>query len=227
MKKISAITTLALAAMLSACATKTPIPQNVSNAAEIGALKKIEIFYNHQDYAVIVRPAQGLLALASIGEADRIVKRSEAFTAAMDTSFPGQDLNLQFAQALADKIRAKGVEVKITNVSRPVGDPDIRKTKQYINAPKTPGYAPLVVRATTRYIAPSFGQGFQSSVDVSYVLVSPQGDRDLIGTTDKSTGTGETYMSFDGLLAAHPVAHEQLRTDLQSLVPKVYSGIFQ
>lgn len=226
MKKIPTTIVLVIVFLLSACATRRPVPQNVAHASEIAAIKKIEIFYHHQDYAVIVRQAGGLLALASIGEADRIEQRSKAFAAAIEKSYPGQDINLQFAEALAVKIRARGVEVKITNISRPLGDTDIGKTRQYIDAPKTAGYAPLVLRGTTRYIAPSFAQGFRASVDVTYLLASPDNQHTLISTYAES-GAGETYASFDALLAAHPAAHQQLSTDLQSLVPRVYADIFQ
>lgn len=227
MKYFFKISTLFLLLILSGCATRASHPKNVSNVNEIAALKKIEIFYNSQAYAVIVQSGGGLLALASIGEADRIAARSEALTAAMGKSFPDQDLNLQFAQALADKLQERGVEVKITRIERPVGDIDIRKTRQYIDAPKTPGYATLVLRATTRYIAPSFAQGFKSAVQVSYVLVDPQQDRTLIRTTDVETGSGETYATFDNLLSSHAAAHEQSRVDLLSLVPRIYTKLTQ
>lgn len=209
---------LAAACLLSGCAAQRPVDQSITNAAQIAGLKKFEIFYNPEAYIVLVRPSGGLLALASIGEGGRMEERTKQLTAAFKQSFPDQDINLQFAQALAGKIREKGGEVKITRMVQTTSD---------LNKVKTPGYAPLRVQAVTGYVAPSFTQGFQSWIYVDYYLGDAESDRPLIGTGKARGGAGPSYMTFDQLLAAQAAAHEQLRVDLVSMAQEVYGRIFR
>lgn len=221
MKKLFAIVTAIL--FLSGCAG---IPQKEAHKAEISAIKNIEIFYHPDSYGVIVIESGGLFALASIGESSRIEQRSKEFTNAIHESFPDKNLNLSFAQKLAEKIRASGREVKITKIDRPVGDWNIFKTDAYIKAPKTPDYAPLALRVTTQYVANNFMTGFASVVDVTYQLGGADGKGELINLWETGGGKGETYMKFDSLLAAHKDAYKEIQTELMSLSPKVYSNIF-
>jgi hypothetical protein len=221
MKILFAIVTTLL--LLSGCAG---VPQKEQHKTEISNLKNIEIFYHSDGYGVIVVESGGFFALASIGEHSRIEERSKAFLNAIQESFPDKDLNLSFVQKLAEKIHAGGREVKITKIDRPVGDLDIFKTNSYVNAPKTPGYAPLALRITTQYVANSFMTGFASVVDVKYQLGSADGKNELINLSDQGGGKGETYMQFDSLLAAHKDAYKEMKMELMSLTPTIYSNMF-
>jgi hypothetical protein len=209
--------------VLSGCAS---VSQKEQNKAEISAIKNVEIFYHPDAYAIVVRPAEGLFALASIGEAERTERRSKAFTNAVQESFPDKDLNLQFAQKLAAQIQTGGRIVKITKIERPVGDQDMFKTPAYLNAPKTPGFAPLVLRITTGYGAQSFMSSFGSIVHVGFELGGTGDQKELISTWSQEGQKGETYMQFDSLLAAHKSAYEELRAELISLAPEVYDKTF-
>jgi hypothetical protein len=222
MKKL--ISLLAMTFALFGCATQN-IPQKKINEEKITAIKNVEIFYHEDSHAVIVQQSGGLLALASLGEADRIERRTKAFTAAIEENFPEKDMNLSFAKALSEKLEQRGITVKMTKINRPVGNVNMVKTTQFLNAPKTPGYAPLVFRFTTQFVAPSFMQGFRSATDVSFILLNEDGKTELVNTWEEHPGE-ETYSSFDDLLAANKVAYEKQKTDLLSVVPKVYGDIF-
>ncbi len=193
---------------------------------EISAIKNIEIFYHSEYYPVIVGEAGGLLAFASIGEDERIVQRSRAFTKAIQDSFPNSDLNLIFASKLAEQIKATGRNVKITKIDRPVGNINIFLTAAFLSAPKATDHAPLALRIDTRYFAPNFTQGFASDIEVKYQLGNVNGDKELVNAWNYAGGKGETYMKFDSLLAAHKNAYEEIQMELYSLVSVVKAGMF-
>jgi hypothetical protein len=212
---------------LGGCATIHTTSQKETNQSEISAVKNIELFYNEDAYGIIVVPSGGLLALASIGEGGRTEERSKIFTEAVSKSFPQKNLNFVFAENLAQQIRAIGIEVKVTEIRRPTGAEHIIKTQAYLDAPKTPGYNPLVLRITTQFIAPSFMNGFRPTVDVTYLLASADGTRELLHDWVESTATEKTFTSFNDLLVDHQGAYGQLREMLSKDVSLTYAKIFK
>lgn len=211
---------------ISGCAThQRPVAPN--HDADVVNIKKVELFYHSDSYAVVVGQAGGLLALASIGESNRIEQRSKALTEAIERDFPARKLNFAFAEKLADEIRKSGREVKLTEVNRPVGNADIFKTEHFRNAPLTPGFAPLMLRVSTGYGAPSFMQSFESNVEVSYVLANQDRTVNLKHGQHWRRGTGSSFGAADTLIENHKQVYANFDFALTTLVPAVYSEIFK
>lgn len=231
--------------LLAGCAVRPPayVTQKQSNQHAIEKIQKIEILYHADDeYPIIDRGGSGMTGMAGLlgpvglliavgadagsklSVAERAASRSKEFTKAIHVSFPDQGLNSQFANKLADLLRASGRTVRLTQVERPVGN-DILSMSTIKGVQQSEGYAPLVLRITTGYGADSATSSYRPILVTEYVL-KDEAKKVLVENKETSNEGEKTYLTYQGLLEDHIEAREQLRHGLMSLAAVAYKKMF-
>ena len=241
MKKLIALLTAGV--MLAGCAAG---PDKVALQAQrdaIAKIAKIEIFYNGDDelgvldgggsnmtgLAGLFGPigllvAVGVHANSRLTMAERAQARSKEFTTAVAKSGSEQTLNRQFAEALAAPIRATGKDVKITPTQRiKAGDLDSEGIPE---VQITPGYAPLILRITTGYVAKDALSSYRPTIVIEQALKRDGQERPLYKNTFTSPVEEPSYMSYSTILDKNKEAHDGLRRGMVSAAEAVYKSMF-
>jgi hypothetical protein len=232
-------------ALLSGCAA--PLPQYLSqkkeNQAAIGKIQQVEIFYHADDGYVVLDlggssmtglggllgPIGALVALAAdagskLTMAERAAGRTKEFTNAVRQRFPGQDLNLEFAQKLAALIQETGRTVKITKIDRPTGDMLMSKSIP-TNLPVTENHVPVLLRISSGYGAESATTSYRPFIKAEYVLARDAKQVYVENSMTVKDGA-KTYLTYPELLADHEAASNELKSILISLAPTAYKNMF-
>lgn len=241
MKKIIALIS---AVALVGCATNNG-PDKAALQARKDAtnnLPKIELLYNEQDAFEVLDlggsnmtglsglfgPIGMLVAMSvdagsKLSMADRAEQRSKEFTAAIQKDSPQKGLNKQFAEQLADRIRAGGREVKVTPTKRAIGGLSKMSTP---DAQASTDYAPLIVRITTGYGAKDATSSFQPLITIEYQLKK---DEKTIVYQDSYVKRPEepTYFTYGALLDQHIAARQGLTLGLTSGIDPIYRKLFE
>ena len=207
MKKILILTVSLI--LLAGCATGPDKAALAARKQATDPLTKVEILYNAPEelvvldgggsgaagFSALLGPVGMLIALgvnagSKLSAAERAEARSKEFTAAVRKSVAAQEMNQQFAQALAARIRASGREVKLTPTKRANGPlPDIKVPE----VQQAADYAPLMVRITTGYGAKDSTSAFRPLVTIEYVL--KKSDQSTVHQSTFSSASGEpSYM---------------------------------
>ena len=241
MKKLIALLTAAM--VLAGCATG---PDKVALQARKDALEKIakiEIFYNGSDELVVLDGggssmtgiaglfgpigllvALGADASSKLTMAERAEVRSREFTVTVGKSGSEQTLNRQFAEELAAPMRAIGKEVKITPIQR-IKDKDLGR-EEIPDVQITPGYAPLILRITTGYVAKDALSSYRPIIVIEQALKRDGQEKPLYKNTFTSPIEAPSYMSYSTVLEKSKEAHNGLRRGMVSAADAVYKSIF-
>ncbi|RYX91907.1 MAG: hypothetical protein EOO28_24220 [Comamonadaceae bacterium] len=241
------VSALAVCAFLGGCAN-TALTAGQARAREAAVLKlqKIEVFYSpQQELPVYDRGGTRLAGLSGLllgptgmvyvmslhvasklAASVRAAERGQAFTRAVAASQPGSDINRDFAESLASRIRASGREAKVTATARPTGELQAMKLPGAAPAP-TDGYTPLLLRITTGYTAPDAISAFVPVVIVQQRLQhgGPQPDLSYASQYTADAAAPE-FMRYDTLLADHAAAYRSLGTILNGATDTVYRNMF-
>lgn len=230
-----------VAAFAAGCATGPDKAALQARKDATSKLPKIELLYNEQDelavmdlggsnmtgMAGLLGPigllvAVGVDAGSKLSMAERTEKRSKEFTAAVQKDSPALGLNKQFAEQLADRIRAGGREFKLTPTKRATGALAKMSTP---DTPIDPDYAPLTVRITTGYGAKDATSSFQPLITVEYQLKK---DEKVVYQSSFVKRPGEpTYFTYGALLDQRVAARQGLAQGLTSSVDSIYRGLFE
>ncbi len=162
-------------------------------------------------------------ATSKLSMAERTEKRSKEFTVAVQKDAPAPGLNKQFAEQLAERIRAGGREVKVTPTKRATGALSRMSTP---DALINPDYAPLTVRITTGYGAKDATSSFQPMITIEYQL--KQDEKVVVHQSSYVKRPDEpTYFTYGALLDQHAAARQGLTVGLTSAVDPIYRGLFE
>lgn len=240
MKKLIAL--ISIAALAAGCATGPDKAALQARKDATSKLPKIELLYNEQDELVVMDlggssmtgmagllgpigllVAAGVDAGSKLSMAERAEKRSKEFTTAVQKDAPAQGLNKQFAEQLADRIRAGGREVKVTPTKRAIGALSKMSTP---DALVNPDYAPLIVRITAGYGAKDATSSFQPTITVEYQL--KKDDKAIVYQSSYVKRPDEpTYFTYAALLDQPAAARQGLALGLTSAVDPIYRGLFE
>lgn len=228
-----------VAAMLVGCASG---PKQATNEEpEPLSYPRVEIVYNAKaELAVLdtgATPTAGLGglfgpvgALVAIGvdaasrsnSIDQVASRSKRFQQAIEDDLGELALNREYAERLAEAMRATGREVKLTPGERAKGG---ARKMELAGLTATPDHVVMLVRITTGYGAPSLTSDFRPVVVVEYALR----DDKLQPITWNSVASNQgspSYFSYDTLLKEKKEAYEGLRQQLFSTVGRVMKNDF-
>ncbi|MBL0419248.1 hypothetical protein JI739_02700 [Ramlibacter sp. AW1] len=258
----------ALAALfLSGCATPT---LKDHNRKAIENARQIEIIYNAERQHVQhkagenARAGAGMLgvfgAVGAIAGAatmyglekvakDQSEERTIAFNRELEPLRAGSDMNRDFAERLAELLRAEGRVVKLTEVRRLPGsivgarEPEPRAPDPVCGAgtcphassaspdavlplagngyQASPGYTPLLLRVNTGYTASQIHYPYEPAVLVESALIDPASHRYLVHHRWDYGGTKDrkTYQLWEDLAADVGRAREQVRGMLAAVNP--------
>lgn len=240
MKKLLA--SIIAAVVLSGCATGPDKAALKAREDALAKISKVEIFYNGKDELVVIDgggssmtgmaglfgPVGMLVALGAdaaskLTLAERAEARSKEFTEMIGQGDSAQTLNRQFAEELANRIRAGGREVKTTPIQRKGGDLAISKMP---DAQLTPGYAPLFLRITTAYGAKDALSSYRPVIVIDHALKQHDGETSVYQNTFSARDGEPTYMAYATLLSQSKEAHDGLRRGLLDAADKVYTSVF-
>lgn len=238
---------LALLLCLGGCANNALVAKQARiRDATIAGLERIEIFYLPQDKlpivdhggtalsslsSVVLGPVGMLVVMgASAGSkltaTQRAAVRSKAFSQAVAGSLPGTDLNRDFAEALAKRIRASGREARVTAAEPFKGD---LQTMRLQRLAASAGFTPLLLNITAGYTAPDALSSYQPVVRVQQALQNPGTTAGFItehNATDEALAPALLYTQYDSLMADHVRAYESLRSILNRSLDPVFRSLF-
>lgn len=233
------ISICAIAALLTACGGKSR--QVAAEEPEPLSHPKVEIVYNAKPQLVVLdtgaTPIVGLgglfgpvgtLVAAGIDVAsrnnslDQVQSRSKRFQQAVEESNGELTLHQEYAERLADAMRATGREVKLTPGERATGG---ARKMELAGLTATPGYEVMLLRISTAYGAPSLTADFRPVISVEYALRDDKLQPITWNSVILNNG-GPAYFSYDTLLKEHKPAYEGLRKELMSTVARVMSNDF-
>lgn len=206
-------------------------------------ISQVEIFYNQKDeYVVIDGGGSGyggmagglgfagmLVALAAdaghkLSAVDRAETRSKEFTSALEKSEIKLDMNRQFAESLAEKIKTSGRDVKLTPINRTVGG--LKDMKLPEDVVPSEGYATLLLRINSGYAAKDASSDFMPVIVVE-TLLNDKNNKTIYRNTYNPGMRDPSYFLYSSLLAEHGLAHEGLRKGMMSSVDRVYASVFE
>lgn len=236
-KRIFSICTIA--ALLVGCAGGS---KKVANEEpEPLSYPRVEIFYNAKpELAVLdtgatptaglgglfgpigVLVAVGVDAASRSNSINQAASRSKRFQQAIEDDVGELALNREYAERLAEAMRATGREVKLTPGERASGGP---RKMELAGLTATPGHVVMLLRVTTGYGAPSLTSDFRPIVVVDYALR----DEKLQPITWNSVTSNQgspSYFSYDTLLKEKKEAYEGLRQQLFATVGRVMKNDF-
>lgn len=131
-------------------------------------------------------------------------------------------LHRDYAERLAEAMRATGREVKLTPSDRATG---AARKMELAGLTATPGYAVMLVRITAGYGAPSLTSDFRPIVVVDYALRDDKLQPITWNSTTSNRGS-PSYFSYDTLLSENKAAYEGLRQELFATIGRVMSNDF-
>lgn len=237
------VSTLLTIALLSSCASQqvaTPSLKEV-NRVKVNSISKVEVFYHEDIYSIIDLGGSGLSGLSGLfgplgtlvgmtaDSASKGTMKSRAETRSEEfTKYVLQDntssLSYDFANALADKLKAEGKQVKVTKINRPMGDNSLVLSTTSDITP-TSDYARLILRITPGYGAQSATSSYQSLMLIETLLQDEYGGPISEYKVTKRNFS-ESYFTFAGLLSDHKKAFNDLKVGAISTTPSFYSGLF-
>lgn len=240
MKKLLALLTVVL--LLAGCATKPDTAALDSRRAALATMPKIEIFYNDKEELVVIDGGGssmvgmagifgplGMLAVlgadaaSKLTFAERAAARSKEFTALIGKNETAQNLNRQFAEELAARIRGGGKEVKVTPIQRIKGD---LGSGNMPDASFTDGYAPLVLRITTGYGATDALSRYRPIIVIEQALKRDGQEKALYQSTFTSPANEPNYLAYSSLLERHKEAYDGLRREMVNAADPIYRSMF-
>lgn len=237
MKRI--VSVCAIAAMLVACASRTK--QAAVEEPEPLSHPRVEIVYNVKPELVVldtgatptvglgglfgpigVLVAVGMDAASRNNSINQVESRSKRFHQAVQDSSGELTLHRDYAESLAEAMRATGREVKLTPSARATR---AARKMELPGLTPTPGYEVMLLRISTSYGAPDLTSDFRPVVVVEYALRDDK--LQPITWNSVTSDRGEpSYFSYDTLLKENKVAYEGLRRALLSTVARVMSNDF-
>lgn len=239
----STISLALVLAFLTGCATQK-VSLKESNREVITGLSNIEILYHDtKDFPVVDlggSKASGLaglfgpigLAVAIVADGaskltmkERAEKRAAEFTAAINSSIPNANINVEFANLVAEQLRSRGKQVKVTKIKRPI-DWEKPQTEDAQDLPHTTGYARLILRTATGYGAESATSRYEALIILDAVLQDDTG-KTLAGHSETKRNFNETYRTYNELLNDHKRAAEALRAELNNMAEGTYRTFFE
>jgi hypothetical protein len=241
MKKI--LLGLGILALVSGCANNAPAPpsQKEIHQAAIRNIKNVEILYHPDRYVVMdlggsggtgmgglfgpigMLVALGVDAGSKLTFAERAEARSKEFTAAVRASYPGRDLDAEFADKLADLLRKQGRTVSLTKIERPAGDP-LGIGAEYHAMHSSAADANVVLRITTGYGAASATSSYEPLIVVEYALV--QNKRILVDGKISINDGKKSYLTFPELLGNHKEAVDEISRILSAVAERADNNMF-
>lgn len=227
------------AVLVAACANRPA--QTVVEEPEPLSYPRLEIVYNAKAELGVLdtgaTPTVGLGglfgpvgALVAIGvdaasrnnSINQVESRSKRFQQAVQDSAGELTLHKEYAERLAEAMRATGREVKLTPSERATG---AARKMELAGLTVTPGYEVMLLRITTGYGAPSLTSDFRPVVMVEYALRDDQ-LKPITWNSVMSNQAGPNYFSYDTLLKENKAAYEGLRQQLFATVGRVMSKDF-
>ncbi len=238
-KHTRAVFACVIAAALMGCAGRAK--QTESEAPEPLSHPRLEIVYNAKPELVVLdtgaTPTVGLGGLfgpvgvlVSIGidaasrnnSLNQVESRSTRFQQAVQDSSGELALHKEYAERLADAMRATGREVKLTPSGRATG---AARKMELAGFTATPGYEVMLLRITAGYGAPGLTSDFRPIVNVEYAL-RDENLQPLTWNSVISNQAGPSYFAYDTLLKENKAAYEGLREQLFATVGRVMSKDF-
>jgi hypothetical protein len=237
MKRIITICTIAV--MLVACAGR---PKQATNEEpEPLSHPRVEIVYNAKSELAVLdtgaTPTVGLGGLlgpvgvlVAIGadvasrsnSMDQVASRSKRFQQAIEESQGELTLHREYAERLAEAMRATGREVKLTPSNRATG---AARKMELAGLTATPGYEVMLLRITAGYGAPSLTADFRPIISVEYALRDDKLQPITWNSVTSNRG-GPTYFAYDTLLKENKAAYEGVRQELFATVGRVMNNDF-
>lgn len=227
--------------MLAACSSQPRQAAAEADEPEPLSHPRVEIVYNAKPELVVLdsgaTPTAGLGgllgpvgALVAIGvdaasrnnSMNQVASRSKRFQDAVEESSGELTLHREYAERLAEAMRATGREVKLTPGGRAVG-PARKMDLGGLNP--APGYEVMLLRISTSYVAPGLASDFRPAVVVEYALRDDQ-LKPVTWNSVVSRNGSPSYFSFDELLKEHKAAYAGLREQLFATVGRVMSNDF-
>ena len=228
--------------MLVACAGRhQQITASAVEEPEPLSHPRVEIFYESKPQLVVLdtgaTPTAGLGglfgpvgALVTIGidaasrsnSINQVESRSKRFQQAVQESVGELTLHREYAEQLAQAMRATGRDVKLTPGERPTGS---ARKMDLAGVVPTPGYEVMLLRISTGYGAPAVTSDYWPNVVVDYALRDDK--LHPITWNSFTVRPGKpTYFSFDALMKDNKTAYEGLRQALFSTVATVMGNDF-
>lgn len=231
--------------MLGGCATSTkPIisPQEQADySARLERIKSVEILYSDQDaitvvdsggtgaigFAALLGPIGMLAAVVADGASkmtslDRANARTAEFKAKVLTELPNSNLSKDFAEHVAEKLTARGMQVKLTALSGSRPGFDLATYPEVANVES--GRAALVIWNNPGISAESATAAYKASAVVEFYCQDAD-KRKIVDGQVRSTG-GDVGRSFAGLLTDIKPAYETVRAHYLTLHQKVIDECF-
>ena len=238
-KHARVISVCVVAALLVGCAAQSK--QAAIEEPEPLSHPRLEIVYNATPELVVLdtgaTPTVGLGGLfgplgvlVSIGvdaasrnnSLNQVESRSKRFQQAVQDSSGELTLHKEYAERLADAMRATGREVKLSPSGRATG---AARKMELAGLAATPGYEVMLLRITAGYGAPGLTSDFRPIVNVEYALR----DKNLKPITWNSVASnyaGPSYFAYDTLLKENKAAYEGLREQLFATIGRVMRNDF-
>lgn len=237
MKRVISLCTVTV--MLAACAGGSK--QAANEEPEPLSHPRVEIVYNAKSELVVLDTgATGTIglgglfgplgALVTIGvdiasrnsSMNQVESRSQRFQQAIVDSTGELTLHQEYAERLAEAMRATGREVKLTPSARATG---AARKMELPGLTATPGYEVMLLRITTGYGAPSLTSNFRPVIGVDYALRDDKLEPVTWNSVTSNWGS-TSYFSYDTLLKENKAAYEGLRQELFATVERVMRNDF-
>lgn len=219
------------AGVLAGCATAPKPMLSTQEKAEFGArlerIKSVEILYSDKDAITVVDGGGsgaiglagllgpiGLIAAVVADGASKVTRmergqaRTSEFKAKVLAELPMSNLSRDFAEQVAEKLTARGMEVKLTPLSGSRPGFDLATYPEVANV--APGRAAIVLWNNPGIAAESATAAYQASAVVDFYCQDADKNKIVDGQL-RSTG-GDVGRSFAGLLADVKPVYESVRT---------------
>lgn len=164
----------------------------------------------------------GVDAASRNNSINQVESRGKRFQQAVRDSNGELTLHQEYAERLAEVMRATGREVKLTPSDRATGG---ARKMELAGLTATPGYEVMLLRITAGYGAPSLTADFRPIIVVEYALRDDKLQPITWNSATSNRGS-PSYFSYDTLLNENKAAYEGLRQELFATIGRVMSNDF-